>query len=90
MKTAHIVQDDADEHVFVMIECSGRPPISLDIMNRHGRRGLGVRVDGMGIFDVLLDIRELSPQGHAMHRFCGMCGEKIQLHSSRSHQCKAG
>jgi hypothetical protein len=89
MKTASIVQDDPDEHVFVIVECPGRPAISIDIMNLHGRRFFGVRVNGISIFNGLLDLEELKPKGESTFRYCGMCGEKIELTSSWSHNCKS-
>ena len=88
MTDAHIKQNTSDEHVFIVVECEGRPTISIDIINYHGRRCLGIRVDGNGILDILLDVKDLEPRGESMFRFCGMCGEKIQMHSSRSHRCK--
>lgn len=88
MTDARILQDGPDEHVFIVIECPERPKLSLDLMNCHGRRCLEVRVDGMGIFGGLVDLKELSPKGESMFRYCGMCGEKLELLSSRSHQCK--
>lgn len=88
MQDAHIKQADADEHVFVVIECPGRPTVSIDLMNHHGRRCIGIRVDGMGLFDALVDLKELKPKGEVLFRYCGMCGEKIQLHSSSGHHCK--
>jgi hypothetical protein len=83
----HITQNSPDDHAFIVIECPGRPAISIDVMNHAGRRGVGIRVDGMGIFHALVDLKELKPKGEALFRFCGMCGEKIQLHSSRTHKC---
>lgn len=87
IKRAHIIQDSPDDHVFIVIECPGRPMISIDVKNLAGRRGVGIRVEGMGIFSALVDLKELAPRGEALFRYCGMCGEKLQLHSSRSHQC---
>lgn len=84
-----IQQASPDQHVFIVIRCPGRPAISLDLMNPHGRRGLSVRVDGMGIFSALVDLKELKPvSGDAIFRYCGMCGEKLNLFSSRGHTCK--
>jgi len=89
MKDARIVQDSAGEHVFVVVECPDRPAISIDITCPHGRRGVGIRVDGMGIFNALLDVEHLPPiSSSTLDRYCGMCGEKLQLHSSRGHECK--
>lgn len=85
----HVQQGSPDNHVFIVIECPDRPVISVDITNEHGRRGIGIRIDGMGLFYALVDLKELDPKGEAMFRFCGMCGEKLQLHSSRGHQCAA-
>lgn len=87
MKKTHIQQENTDEHVFIVIECPGRPAISIDLTNQHGRRRVGIRIDGMGIFSALCDLKELKPKGEALFRYCGMCGEKIRLNSSRGHQC---
>ena len=88
LKDIRISQDTPDDHVFIVIECPGRPTLSIDITNQHCRRGVGIRVDGMGIFHALVDLKELKPKGEAMFRYCEMCGEKLQLASSRGHQCK--
>ncbi len=85
---AHIKQNGPDDHVFIVIECPDRPTISVDLMNHHGRRVACIRVDGMGVFSGMVDLKELLPKGDVLFRYCGMCGEKIQLHSSRPHQCK--
>ncbi len=88
IKEAHVTQESADDHVFIVVECPDRPTISIDITNPHGRRGMGVRVNGMGIFSALVDLKELGPtKCERLFRFCGMCGEKLKLHSSRSHEC---
>lgn len=88
LNRVHVIQRSPDEHVFIVIECPERPTVSIDIMNHHGRRGLGIRVDGMSISDTLLDLKELPPKGESLFRYCGMCGEKIQLLSSGGHECE--
>lgn len=90
IKSTKIQQDTPDDHVFIVVECSNRPTISIDITNEHHRRSVGIRVDGMGIFGALVDLKELPPKGEANFRYCGMCGEKFQMHSSRAHRCKDG
>lgn len=89
MKQSYIQQDSPDDHVFILIECPGRPAISIDVTNNHCRRGLAVRVNGMGIFNMLVDLKELQGKGELIFRYCSMCGEKLQLHSSRDHECKS-
>jgi hypothetical protein len=89
MKEAHIVQDDSNEHVFIVIECPERPAISIDVTNIHGRRGIGVRIDGTGIFGCLADLKELPAKGaEVLFRYCQFCGEKLKLSSSRPHHCE--
>jgi hypothetical protein len=87
MKTAEITQESVDEHVFVIINCPDRPTVSIDITDHHGRRGLSVRIDGMGVGEFLVDLKELPAIAGKLFRYCGMCGEKLNLHSSRAHQC---
>ncbi len=89
MKAAHLTQDDANDHVFVVIACPDRPTLSIDVTNQHGRRGVSVRVDGMGIFHALVDLKELPPAGgDVLFRYCCFCGDKLQLSSSRPHVCE--
>lgn len=88
MQEAHLHQSSPDEHVFIVVECPGRPTISIDITNQHGRRSLGVRLDGMGVADMLVDLKELPTKGETMFRYCQMCGNKLQLLSSRPHKCE--
>ena len=90
IKSTKIQQDTPDDHVFIVVECSNRPTISIDITNEHHRRSVGIGVDGMGIFGALVDLKELPPKGEANFRYCGMCGEKFQMLSSRAHRCKDG
>lgn len=78
-----------DDHVFIIIEREGRPTISLDLMNNHGRASLGIRSDGNGIANVLCDVGSLKPKSGAMNRFCPMCGIKIDHSQSFDHECKA-
>ena len=59
IQSVKIDQASADQHLFVLIKCSGRPTISIDISGPHGRRGMSVRIDGTPIFYVLLDVKEL-------------------------------
>lgn len=88
--TSHKFEIGIDDHLFIMIERPDRPTISLDFMNSHGRNTLGIRVAGMCIASILCDIKELPPKITQITRYCPMCGEKIQLCSSRSHNCKEG
>lgn len=88
MKRTLIVQDSPDEHVFIEIECAGLPTVSIDLMNYHCRRGVGIRVDGMGILNALVDVKEIGPnKGGSSFRYCGMCGEKLERSSSLTHEC---
>ncbi len=87
IKESHIAQDTPDDHVFIVIECPSRPAISIDMMNHHGRRCVCIRVDGMSFSSLLVDLKELRPKGEKMFRYCGMCGVKIDLNSSRNHAC---
>lgn len=84
----HTLKHDVDEHVFIMLECEGRPTISIDIANAHGRRAMSVRVDGMTMHSMLLDVDHLEPKGKVIKRFCPICGEEINLVSSKSHKCE--
>lgn len=77
-----------DEHVFILIETPGRPSISIDIEDAHGRRSMSVRLNGMGFAGLLVDAVELAPmEENAWLRFCPYCGEKLNDFSSRPHQC---
>lgn len=85
-----ITQDNPDEHVWLTVECEGRPTISIDIGNGHGRRFMSVRIDGMTHHSMLLDTKELGPRSGdewKNHRFCPFCGEEILMVSSRPHVC---
>lgn len=79
-----------DEHVFITAEFEDRPTVSLDLCVAHGRRYLGVRVNGMTVSSLLLDVEELPtmPDQIAFIRFCPYCGEEINIISSKSHHCK--
>ena len=88
LRIAHIEQKTPDDHVFIMVECAGRPTISIDIRNPSGRREASIRVDEMGIFNALVDLKELKPKSKHIERYCGMCGEKFVMFSSTPHQCK--
>lgn len=79
-----------DEHVSFLLKCEGRPLVNLDISNTHGRRTLGVRVDGMSILSVLLDVESVPPAGREIQRFCPYCGVELDLTASIDrHECKA-
>lgn len=73
---------DVDEHVFIRLDTDDRPTISIDVANRHGRRYLAVRANGMTIASVLCDVEELPPAGHRIDRFCPYCGHIINLVAS--------
>ena len=89
IKDAKVQQDTPDDHVFIEIACPDRPAISVDITSPHGRRVISIRVNGMGIFGALLDLKELNPKGGGeTFRYCPICGGKLILHSSRAHQCE--
>jgi hypothetical protein len=66
-----------DDHVFIVIECPNRPTISIDVTNCHSRRGVAIRVDGMGIFNALVDLKELPKLLLAEHRAL----EKLYAHA---------
>lgn len=86
-----IRQENPDEHVWITVECDGRPTISIDIGNNHGRRFMSVRIDGMSHYSMLLDTAHLPPRSSddwMEHRFCPFCGEEINFLSSKSHICK--
>jgi len=83
-----INQINSDEHIFIWIKCQDRPDISIDIQNIAGRRTMGTRINGMGIVGQLLDLIELEPISKEIHRFCPICGEEINLVSSKLHECK--
>ena len=83
----------ADDHIFIVLECEGRPTISIDITGeRGGGRYIGVRMDGMCLISAALDIaplvlppREQKPFQYM--RFCPICGGKIDSFSSAGHAC---
>lgn len=79
---------NVDDHVFVWVECEGRPAISIDLLNAHGRRCVSVRADGYGLFSGVVDVAWLGTAGsHRPKRFCSECGAKHDLFSSRPHIC---
>ena len=82
------IQAGVDDHVFIVIEREGRPTISIDIMNEHGRGCMGVRLNGTVAFNMLVDTAALPPKGKEIHRYCPICGEEICLWSSIGHHCK--
>lgn len=83
-----VKQADSDEYVMIVITCPNRPTVTLDLMDAHGRRTLSWRIDGMGHGGILVDTKELGPDGDRMPLFCTYCGEKINLVSSKSHKCR--
>lgn len=87
---AVIEQANPDEHVWITVNCEGRPTLSIDIGNAHGRRYMSVRLDGMTHHSMLLDTAHLpsrSSNDWLEHRFCPFCGDKIDFLSSRTHTC---
>lgn len=91
LKASEITCDGPDDHVWITIRCPGRPTISLDIDNNHGRRLLHTRIDGMGHSGILLDTKELGPahtEPEILTRYCAYCGEELNLISSKTHRCK--
>ena len=87
----HVIEAGLDDHVFIMVKRPGRPTVSLDLDNRHGRAGLSVRTDGHGIASIVTDVGWKTPKsGKIFERFCPMCGEEIDHLSSAGHQCKDG
>jgi hypothetical protein len=80
-----------DEHLALLIEQEeGRPPINLDVGNSHGRAYLSVRVNGMMVASLLLDVEHLPPVGgNVLTRFCPFCGEENNFISSKGHVCKS-
>lgn len=84
------IEANVDDHVFIVIKRPGRPTVSLDLANVHGRGYLSVRVNGMGMGGQLVDVEHLPPAGNALHRYCPFCGEEINLVSSKTHRCEQG
>jgi hypothetical protein len=83
----HVIKQDVDEQIVVILECEGRPTVGMNVGNWHGRRGLQISVDGMGMFSTLLDLKELGPLGDRIAKFCPYCGEELVLVSSKTHFC---
>jgi hypothetical protein len=85
----HVVDLNEDDHVFVWIKRKGRPDISIDLHEVHGRYALGVRTGGMSLAHMLVDVEPLKPLGgEPVHRFCPFCGDEINIVSSKTHVCK--
>lgn len=79
---------NVDDHVFIWIECEGRPAISIDLMKGRGRRCVGIRADGYSLFGGVVDVQWLENAGsHRPRRFCAECGAEMDLLSSRGHVC---
>ena len=76
-----------DDYVFLLIQAPDRPSVTVDIRNVHSRRTLSVRINGMQIGSMLLDMKELPPVGDMIERFCPYCGKELNLVSSRTHIC---
>lgn len=84
----HHIDLREDEPLFVLITQRGLPPISLDLLSPHGRRGLSIRVNGMSIASVLIDVKELPPRSKELYRFCPFCGEGLNMIASVDrHKC---
>jgi hypothetical protein len=83
------IEAATDEHVFILVETPGRPAISLDISNTHGRRALSVRNEGMSVASFLLDVdANLPPLGKRIERFCPYCGSPRNIVASVDrHEC---
>lgn len=79
---------EPDDYVFVVIETPEKPTVTLDIHNAHGRRTLSVRINGMSIGGLLLDVEELPGVSHRIERFCPYCGEELNIVSARPHKCE--
>lgn len=87
----HVIEADVDDHVFIMVKRPGRPTVSLDLANSHGRAGISVRTDGHGIASIMTDVDWKEPKsGDVFARFCPMCGEKLNHVLSSGHHCKDG
>jgi len=88
-KILRFKQGNANNPVHILLDCDDRPSVNFDIINMHGRRSLDIRLNGMSIFSMLLDVDALGYAGDSNpRRFCPICGEKINLLSSRGHSCK--
>ncbi len=71
------------------IETPDRPTVSIDMSNHTGRRGLSIRVNGMVVASVLLDVEELPPKSGAIERWCPYCGTEINWLGVDRHVCTA-
>ena len=88
-KILRFKQGISNNPVHILLDCDDRPSVNFDIINMHGKRSLDIRIDGLGVFSMLLDVGEIGPAGDSIpRRFCPICGEKINLLSSRGHSCK--
>lgn len=85
----YVVEINEDDHVLLWVKRKGRPDISVDLHEVHGRYALGVRSGGMMLSHLLVDVEPLKPHGGApVQRWCPFCGEEINLASSKTHRCK--
>lgn len=86
-----VVNAEPDDHVFIVIYRKDRPAVSIDLFAGHGRGGMSVRLDGMGVFNALLDMQPLphlkQKVPYVPHRYCAICGEQLKLYSSSGHHC---
>jgi hypothetical protein len=87
--TQVVVVPDVNTHVFIHVRNpEERPDISLDLTNLAGRQVMMVRVNGMVVASLLLDVKELPAKGgEVLTRYCPVCGEEINIGSSKMHQC---
>ena len=79
---------ESDDHVFLVIRRKDHNTISLDLTNEHGRVNLSVRSEGNGIASILCDMAPVKPKSNYIARYCSFCGEKLEVFSSRGHNCK--
>lgn len=77
-----------DDYAHISIRREGRPNIDIDIQ----QLGLTVRSDGYYVASMLTDVKVLPHAGDTqlLDRFCGWCGEQLDLISSAPHTCKDG
>lgn len=84
-----VIDADQDEHVYIRIDTEDRPTLSLDVADTHGRRTLSIRVNGMVVSSLLVDVEAMDTmKDGAWKRFCPYCGEEINFISSKTHVCK--
>ena len=87
MSTTKLIAEEIkakyDDHIWITItNLENQPTISLDIENSHGRRVLGVRVNGTVVASILLDEFPSMTLPANLKRYCPYCGEEI------NHECK--